>query len=123
MAIEVTWDTPERTAIRWDFIGQWTQEDLFNAEEATDALLLQAPEGVVDLVLNLGDTTYWAQNAIIAMKNILKRTSRGTGVKIIVGASGVTQRLLTVFSKMDKPFVEGLTFVTTMDEAREILVR
>lgn len=122
MGIAILWDTEEQSAIRWDFGKTWDQEDLVKAEQDTKALLDQHGT-VVDLILNMAETAHWPPNAFNILKNALRNASRGTGIKVIVGANRFTQQLLKIYSRVDQPFVEGLTFVGNIEEAREILMK
>ena len=122
MAIDVRWDNPECTIICWYFPKQWNIDDLSTAEQETNQMLGERSETIIDLIINVENSSQWPDKSFVSFKKALTRITRKQGLKIIVGSNTFLETLFTTLSKTHKEFAEGLTFVESMDEARDLLL-
>lgn len=119
MGIKVSWENTNDNSIRWDFDGSWNNYDLVDAEHMT-AILAAQTSGTVDLILNMESVRTFSGDFVF-FRNTIKRISRNVGLKIIAGESPLLRRFLETFGHYDIEFVEGLTLLPSMAEARELL--
>jgi hypothetical protein len=65
MTIEVAWDNPEQTHIRYDFNGQWTWDDFQQAKTRADAMIdVAAHAKPVGVMFVISDPANVARNVI-----------------------------------------------------------
>jgi len=121
MSINASWDNEECTIIHLYFGKQWNLEDLLIVEQTTSKMLSEVPDHIIDVIINVEDPLSWPNNSFSSFKNILKRINQGNGLKVIVGTNTFLETLFSTLSKSNKEFAEGLTFVDSLQDARELL--
>ncbi len=121
MSVEVRWDNAERTVIHCYFNKQWDMNDLLLAEQKIIVMLDERPDCVVDIIINVEESLSWPKNSFAGFKNVLGRITRGNGLKVIVEANTFLETLFRVYGKSNKDFIEGLTFVKNLQDARDLL--
>lgn len=118
VSIELT--NPVRTIVRFSLAGEWTWEEYARAREEFRTVYDREP-GRVDLIVDLSASATVPINALSHTRQALSRAHPRLGDVLIVG-DDYLRVLLTVFQKMHPGLGGRLTYVPSLDEARQMLV-
>src|SRR4051794_20665631 len=107
MGISVAWDNDDKTAIRYDFVGQWDWKD-FQTVTTEGFALTKSVEQRVDNISNFYPGAKMPSDAMFHFSRAMKYAPDNRGVTVIVGGSMLTRNLVTIFSKVYKPLGQRL---------------
>lgn len=121
MGITVLWDNPEQTIIRYAFDRQWTWNDFYAAKTQTDEMI-EAVQHPVGVIFELPANVLIPPNALSHGKEFID--SRHTNLYLIALASPSTflRTLFTMFRQVYPAAAKRVNMVTTLEEARTLLV-
>lgn len=118
MNIEVNWDHPAQTVVRWDFWEGWTWEDFVHSWEQTQMLTPNA-----DLIGNFtGCATFPVD---LPPPGLFERTllnyNDNDSLVILVGCTSQLHEFIAQWLEDEPMLRQIIAFVDTLDEARMIL--
>ena len=120
MGITVVWDNEEKTAIRYDFQGEWSWED-FRAATMQSGAMTGEVDHPVDLIANMLESAPLPDGAMFQFNRALRNAPRGRGMFVIVAGDSWMKALSTV---LDRAGGGGrFALASTMSEAREKVAR
>jgi hypothetical protein len=108
MAINVKWDTPTKTRIRYDFIGWWTWTDMREAVR-TAAEMIQTVQNPVDILVNPSHSAHLSEASLLhdhQRSQFIDPTPLGT--VIVIGDSSLTNILFFIFRQI---YTQGKSFL------------
>lgn len=123
MPVTIEWDNSEHTSILREFIGSWTWDEYYAAEQKLQQMLATVLHRV-DVITDLTQSTItMPEGAIARTRQIVKNLSPNRGLTVDVGASAIVRMFMPVFAKHDDtlPAIPETVFVETLDEARQYL--
>jgi hypothetical protein len=124
MGIEVIWDNPEQTIIRYIFDAKWTWHDLLAAVDQSDAMLNEAGH-VCHFIYDIRLSTAIPDGALTYLKRFVGKKRANTGVQVLLGseksrALNLAEALMGILQKVYRPDW-GLVFAESLDEAHRRL--
>ncbi|MBN2472282.1 MAG: hypothetical protein JXN59_16275 [Anaerolineae bacterium] len=120
MPITISWDTEEKKAIRYDFVGEWTWPEFREAVQQTFALMDTVPHTVASIG-NFTESGSLPSGAIFELKQVLSNTPPNSGVVVITRGSMFVNTIIQVFTKAYKDLGKKIAVTDTLEEAREIV--
>lgn len=122
MSINVIWDNPEKTIIRFIYNGDWTLDNFYDALEQAWSLQDKV-HYTVHFIIDVQNSGFVPQGVLPHGRPVISRHHPNQGKSIIVGASTLIRALFQTFSKICAPRFEASMygFAATLDEAREQL--
>ncbi|GEM_PF-264265 len=120
MGITVVWDNEEKTAIRYDFQGDWSWDD-FRAAAMQSGAMTGEVDHPVDLIANMLNSAPLPEGAMFQFNRALRNAPQGRGMFVIVAADSWMKALTTV---LDRAGGGGrFSLAGTLEEAREMVAR
>jgi len=120
MTIKVSWDSDEKTIIRYDFEGKWTWAEFHTATEDAFALTRTVPH-TVDSISNFMPGAALPGDALFQFRRAMSNAPSNRGITVIVGGSSFIKALVGVFGKLNQALGRRLMLADTLDQARAIL--
>lgn len=120
MGIQVQWDNPQHTIIRYDFAAHWTSEDFFDAIAADDDMIASV-DHPVHLILDMSKSDTVPVVQLTRLRRIAGSVGEQTGLIVLVGANMWINALADIFQKVYASRVDhfcGLLHAPTLDDAR-----
>lgn len=120
MGVQVQWDNPEKTIIRYDFSGRWTWDEFYVAYDKAKVMLSGTTQKVHFIMNSTDDISrkYTPPNALTHMMSIGRKSVPNAGKVIRVGGSQFTRVLFQMVSKVNPKLIDTFAFATTLEEAR-----
>lgn len=118
MGIQVVWDDPEKTILRWDFDPEWTWDDFWAAFDES----VRLGDGYthrVDVMPNVTNTKQLPIGALGAFKRVDSRKPDYTRLVVVAGPDTVTSLLIKTFAQVNR--IDSWRTAKTLDEARAII--
>ncbi len=124
MGIEVQWDNPEHTLIRYLYSGQWSLDNFYEALH-TSHEMLDTVDYSVGIIIDMTNSKLVPNGVLSHGKNITMRKHQNQGKSIIIGAGGLVRTLFDVYRKVYRAgFDDGAYgFASNLEEARETLLK
>ncbi|MFN8376170.1 MAG: hypothetical protein U0694_25260 [Anaerolineae bacterium] len=125
MGVQVQWDNPEKTILRYDMSGKWTWDRFFNAYEAGKALM-NTVSHKVNFILNPTDEisrAYTPPNAMSHMISIGRKAHPMAGKTVSISNNTFTRVLLQMVSKVNPKIAEMYAFADSLEDARVMLAK
>jgi hypothetical protein len=123
MAIDVSWDNPEKTVIRYEFGVQWTMKDLLVATQADDDLM-DSVDHKVHMIFDMSATQALPGGIVGSMRSLDAEISDKLGLIVLVGAPAFFEKLTHIFYNIFASSKNGLVAFKTaqsLDEARQMI--
>ena len=99
MSIQATWIDENYTSILVDFVGQWTWEDLRDANEKKVAML-KSVSHIVDTVNDLTHSGGLPNGALTEGRSMTKGFETSDGLNLVIQAGALAKSLYIVFQKL-----------------------
>ena len=118
MSIDIAWDDPEQTIIRWDFGDNWTRTDFKNAFKTT----LEMAESVdyrVDVIPFVGRAFNVPQGILSDFSHINRYVSANTGLIVVTGGNSFGRMLIETFKRVHR--ITNWITAPTLEEARRVI--
>jgi hypothetical protein len=123
MAITVQWDDPEKTIIRYTYMGQWTWAEY--DEAVTQALELVKDVSSVDVIADFSQSSLLPERALQNFRNSLNKEQRVIPfeITVLVIKSEFMKRMLDMFGKLYGRGGIGMKIksANSLEEARQII--
>lgn len=119
MPVHAQWDTEEKFAVRYDFIGQWDWEEFNNAVLHTYSLMESRLDVVIDTIANFETTRWLPSGSIQQVKRSLEDAPSNSGNIYIAQGNMFINTMARTFNKLYKDMRGRVFVVNTLEEARE----
>src|SRR5437588_3347654 len=120
MAVMVDWDNPNKTVLRYQYIGQWTWQENEQAASKAFELAKDAP-GSVNIIADFIQSSVLPNNLLSGFQRTLRGPSIEFSTCVIVSKTGLLMRLLEVFRRLNRNVSTKLLTAGTVEEARALL--
>ncbi|MEO0560964.1 MAG: hypothetical protein AAF125_02550 [Chloroflexota bacterium] len=120
MLIDVVWDKPEKTVLRFVRHPGWSAKDYHAAIDQAVEMAQTVPYRV-HMIQDSTRTTEMPPNALQHFRIGNAKLAPYSGKSIIVGDSYLMKTLFDMFKVMEIDMSEHFTFVTHIDKARDLL--
>ncbi len=123
MHIDVAWDNPEKTVVRWLFSNTWTLAEFQSAAEESRRLVQSVPHAV-DLICDLDGTSYLPDGFLPLFVATLESSSPNRDLIVAVGANRQVEAGIKAFNQVYGPYMRlTVLLATTIDEARAVIAQ
>lgn len=124
VAISVAWDNEEKTIARFEYSGEWTWLDLFNAIDECN-ILIDEEDHPVGLIFDMRNSSGIPNNAFSKAKQADRKRHKHVKYEVTVGAGLFTEILASTYQKIYGAFGGEIitSFAPTVEEAREIILK
>lgn len=125
MTIRVDWDTPARTAVRWDYEPGWTWTEYRRAAELTHGMIAAAGH-VVDCLHHLQGTGLPEDSFVLTeWRRTVEDAPPNTGLIIVVEVDAVyLDQMARLFNHMQQDtWTPRILLADTLQEARADLAQ
>lgn len=123
MNIDVIWDNPEKTAVRYIFKPRWNWADLHGAMQEAAKLMAEVNHRV-DIIMDVTSASLIPSGAIAqAQKAFATQKHGNAGTTIVVSTSSFAQALVAVGRKLSGRAAQNwdMEFANSLDQARNVL--
>ncbi len=120
MSVHVEWGNPEKTAIRWSFMGRWTWGELDDAAK-TMQLMFDSVDYAVALIVDVTHMSILPPDVISRMKNEYQEQPPKFGGLIVVGADENLRLFWDTFTALPYAAQWKAHFFETLEEARQFV--
>ncbi len=121
--IQVQFDNPEKTAIRWDFRGRWTWDDWYQAADRTLELrreVLDLP--VVAAILNFTHSGPVPMGLLPHARTAMEMVYPNDFI-VITGGSGYLRSLAQTFRLLNPSLRDQVMLADNVAQARQIIAQ
>src|SRR5438876_586578 len=122
MSIIVIWDDVDRTIIRHIYQGRWDWSDFYKALQEANAMM-DSVNYKVGLIIDVQASGLVPSGAISRIGGLRSKAHRNSGMAALVGTNMFVRMLYDIFQKAYRGMDANFVMVSTLDEAREVLVR
>ena len=120
MPVHIEWDNDDHTAIRYDYEGKWTWEELYEVTRiATE--MFKSVSHRVNVIHNLANNTGLPGGALSHAQRFSSQNPENWGISVVVGTSAFISSLIQVFRKVYRQFGERYYTAPSLEKARELL--
>jgi hypothetical protein len=119
--INVYWEDEEYTIICYDFHGDWTWLDLYQARDQV-LLMLQTVAHRTDIILYLDNSGQLPDNILLHVKSIAENKQTHVGKIVAVTTDPFLETLHTIGSKFNQCIKDYFIMATSLAHAHAIIV-
>lgn len=120
MSVQVFWDNPEKTVVRYDFEGRWTWDEFYPAYKQAIEMELSVAHRV-DVIVNLEQARLFPDNMLSHLKVISDKQPPNIGVSVLVTRNGFVHSMYNVGVKFYGKIRHYFRTADTLQEAYEII--
>ncbi len=122
MPIITTWDNPEKTIIRKDFLDPWGWDDYAAALEQSHALMARFPERKIAIILNMAGTRDLPPNPLPTLRELLRggMPDNWDGT-LVVGGSLFMNSIAGILGQGVNSVHRHIETARSLPEARQVL--
>jgi hypothetical protein len=123
--IDIIWDNPEQTILRYVFKPRWTWADLHNAMKEA-SVQMETVSHKVNIIMDLSQASLIPGGAIAqAQKAFATPKHANAGITVVVSSSSFAQTLAAIGRKLSGRAVQNweMEFATSIDLAHEVIRR
>jgi hypothetical protein len=125
MSVQFSWDNPENTIVRYDFVGKWTWEELYETFYQSWDEIAKLPY-TVDSISDFSRTSNAPPSVMTHVRKLSQNRPENTGIMVIVDANNFLSMMLQTFSKLLQSTLRrelNIQAVKTLAEARALLAQ
>ncbi len=125
MPVNFSWDNPEHTIVRYDFVGKWTWEELYATMYESWAEIDKLPY-MVESISDFSKVNNVPPSAMTHLRSLSQNRPENTGTMVFVGANSYLTLMFQTFSKIFQTTLRremNIQAAKTLEEARTILAR
>ena len=125
MNIDIIWDNPDQTILRYVFKPRWTWADLHNAMKEASRQM-ETVNHKVDIIMDVTQASLIPSGAIAQAQKAFATPKHGNaGITVVVSSSSFAQTLVAVGRKLSGRAAQNweMEFATNVDLAREMIAR
>jgi len=123
--IDIVWDNPDQTILRYVFRQRWTWADLHNAMKEASRQM-ETVTHKVDIIMDVTQASLIPSGAIAqAQKAFATPKHHNAGITIVVSSSSFAQTLVAVGRKLSGRAAQNweMEFANSIDLAHEVIRR
>ena len=120
MPVHIEWDNDQKTAIRYDYEGKWTWDELYEVTRIATDMFKSVPHRV-NVIHNLANSPSLPGGALSHAQRFSAQNPENWGMSVVVGTSSFVSSLIHVFRKGDRQFGERYFIAPNLEKARELL--
>jgi hypothetical protein len=123
MAVNFTWDDPEKRIAHYQLVGKWTWDELYGSFRASWDEFTQLKH-VVDSISDLTQTNTMPPSAMTHVRSLSQNRPQNAGVMIIVGANTFMTVAMQTFRQLYAATLKrdlDVLFAKSLDEAHAII--
>jgi len=120
MGVVVDWTDAEKKVIRYDFPGQWTWDDLYNAMNQVNEMMATVPYKVY-VVISFERSKGIPPGALTHMRIGTLKAAPNWGGGVFIGVSSLLTALLNTFKIINKSLGERYDIAKNDEEAMTII--
>lgn len=125
MPVHFSWDNPEKTIVRYDFVGKWTWEELYETfYQSWDEI--SKLSYMVDSISDFSRTSNAPPSVMTHVRKLSQNRPENTGTMVIVDANNFLTMMLQTFSKLLHSTLRremNIQAVKTLEEGRALLAQ
>jgi hypothetical protein len=121
MPVNLLWDDPDKSILRFEYQGKWTWEELHNAiVQAADEL--HETRYRVDTIHDLTDSRGLPPDALARAPSIARQLSNRNGIVVVIGGA-FFNTMLSIFNRVYPQFGSASRYKSahTLDEAYDLI--
>src|SRR5579871_219313 len=115
MAVLIDWDNPQKTALRYQYVGHWTWPENEIATRRGYELSQEAT-GKVDVIADFSQSGVLPDNLMSGFQRTLRGPQIEFNVCVIVSKTGLLVRLLDVYRRLNRNVGSKLMAASTVEE-------
>jgi hypothetical protein len=119
MPIQMAWDNPHKTVVRFTFTDHWSVDELY-AAFANTRLMLDSVEHGVDAIFEMR-TSYIPVNLITQLRYAAQCCPRRLNLLVVVSESMIINQMFNVFVRFYAIMAMKYKLVHSMDAAHALL--
>jgi len=120
MGVNVSWDSEDKTRLRYDFEGQWTWPE-FRTSASVAFAMTRSVEHKVDTISYFHPGAVLPPDAFFQFRRAMYEAPKNRGTQVIVGGTTFITTMVSVFSRLYKQFGERLMTAESLEDARRLL--
>lgn len=123
MSIEVTWDNPEHTIVRYVFSERWTWEEFFTTVNTARQLIDAAPVETIGVIMD-GKSRYmqFPPNMLTHFKTTLRNKHPKTRIVVIVFDNAFLRVMINTLIVLSGTGGKSLLMMDDLGKAREAVL-
>lgn len=120
MSVTVDWDTPDKTVIRYQYVGRWTWPEYEQAAKRA-ALLVREEGRQVSVIADFSQSGMLPKGLLSGFERSLQATPLDFDVVVIVSKTELLLRMIEVFRRLNQKVGAKLLTTNSLEEARTLL--
>ena len=123
MSVEVEWDNPERTSLRYTVVGHWTWEEFYTARDHARELADEVALTQVNAIIDIRVGSMFPRNSLSHFRDMPDQAhpKLENGTVVVVENSLFVRTLMDIMRRANRIAMENFHRARTLDEARAIL--
>jgi hypothetical protein len=123
MPVNVLWDDPDKSILRFEHQGKWTLEETDEAMAKVHAMA-DAIQHRIDVIFDYTGSAGLPVNALSHAPKVARELPRQTGIIVVVGGN-IFNTLMSIFAKVYPNFGPASRYKSahTLDEAYALIER
>lgn len=123
MPVTLQWDTPENAALRLEFQGQWTWQDVHQSLLELPHMVKNAAPFTIHVIVDLRSMENIPLGTFKNLQQIIRNRHQQVGIAVIVGANPFAISLWNAFVKLHPVDAsqQSVHFAPSLKYAREFL--
>jgi hypothetical protein len=126
MSINIVWDNPEQTTLRYDIAREWKVEDLRRAIDEVFSKMDSSPANRVGAIVNFTEGGVNVPRSVFTeIGSLLRSRHPKAGLTVIVGANRILRMTLGTIQNIVRAagHEAGFKHAKTLDEARALIAQ
>jgi hypothetical protein len=122
MPVHIQWDNDDKTAIRYDYEGKWSWDELYDVSKKA-VEMFHSVNHKVNVIHNLANSPNLPSGALSHAHRFSAQNPENWGISVVVGTSAFVSSLIQVFRKVYRQFGERYYTAMTLEQARQVLAQ
>lgn len=123
MPIQVDWDNPEKTIVRFIYTGKWTWDEFYEVITRANEMMDTVEKPVVSIIDQTA-SPYLPPNAALHIRNVIRMSMshNNSGISIFLKADTVGKMMIDILSQTYPDIRDNTTwhFTQNIEDARKI---
>jgi hypothetical protein len=120
MAVQIMWDNPEKTIVRYNFEGRWTWDEFYPVYKEALAMELSVPHRV-DVIVDLQNARLFPDNLLTHMKGISDKQPPNIGVSVLVTKHRFVHSMYNIGIKFYGKIKHYFRLAETLEDAYKMI--
>ncbi len=123
MSVEVEWDNPERTILRYTVIGHWTWEEFYAARDRARGLADEVALTKIDTIIDIRVGSIFPHNSLMHFRDMSSEAhpKLENGSVVVVENTLFARTLMDIMRRANHSGMENFYSAPSLDEARAML--